>query len=284
MGFFAVHRWTAPTSPPVAGQLAAAGGSVRADRRPRDRQRDAGPDRGREGRDRRARERPGRARRRRAAATAPTRSRTCPRTRTRASSFNAAGYDRLVRPVTVAAGQTAVADVALRRNWSSVSGGATATGDAPFGNIGCGPTAALDQNPGTGWSTSNFAGTNDDGRDAPAARQRRAVRDQSERDVRGRQAVSRGNRSDRDVDDIGGGPVDNGGDADAGGWPPRQADGDHARRGRRQRGPRAGEGALQPGQRTVPRPDRVRRLREPRPDARARRPCRRPRRRRPRCP
>ena len=67
--------------------------------------------------------------------------------------FRAPGYDRQIAPVTVAANTTAARNVALWRNWASSAGGSTVLGDSPFGALGCGPEAAVDQRAATGWST-----------------------------------------------------------------------------------------------------------------------------------
>ncbi|HET6548679.1 MAG TPA: M36 family metallopeptidase, partial [Solirubrobacter sp.] len=67
--------------------------------------------------------------------------------------FSAAGYDQLIKPVDVDANATSTLDAALRRDWASAAGGATADGDATFAGLGCGPAAAIDQNPGTAWSS-----------------------------------------------------------------------------------------------------------------------------------
>ena len=58
--------------------------------------------------------------------------------------------------VTVPTGSAVRADVALKRNWASLSGGARALagpGSDDFADQGCGPEAALDQLPTTAWST-----------------------------------------------------------------------------------------------------------------------------------
>ena len=67
--------------------------------------------------------------------------------------FRAPGYDRQIAPVTVAANATAARDVSLWRNWASAAGGSSVLGDSPFGALGCGPEAAVDQRATTGWST-----------------------------------------------------------------------------------------------------------------------------------
>ncbi|QEC47228.1 PKD domain-containing protein [Baekduia soli] len=71
--------------------------------------------------------------------------------------FAAPGYDALVKPVTVAGGQTAQADAALRRDWSAAAGGAaiTATNDDLGAPFGCGAGALIDQSQGAGWSAEN---------------------------------------------------------------------------------------------------------------------------------
>ena len=67
--------------------------------------------------------------------------------------FRAPGYDRLIAPVTVAANATTTRNVPLRRNWATPAGGSSVLGDSPFGALGCGPEAAVDQRAATGWST-----------------------------------------------------------------------------------------------------------------------------------
>ena len=68
-------------------------------------------------------------------------------------SYRAPGYDRQIAPATVAANATAARNVALWRNWASSAGGSSVLGDSPFGALGCGPEAAVDQRAATGWST-----------------------------------------------------------------------------------------------------------------------------------
>ncbi len=67
--------------------------------------------------------------------------------------FRAPGYDRQIAPVTVAANTAAARDVSLWRDWASLAGGSSVLGDSPFGALGCGPEAAVDQRAATGWST-----------------------------------------------------------------------------------------------------------------------------------
>ena len=69
--------------------------------------------------------------------------------------FKAPGYDTLVRAITVPSGGSTNLVARLRRNWSSLAGGATATGDQPYLNFGCGVAAAIDQSPATGWSNDD---------------------------------------------------------------------------------------------------------------------------------
>lgn len=69
-------------------------------------------------------------------------------------AFEHAGYERAAIPgFEVAAGQTRVQDVALRRNWAAAAGGAVVRGSddsgAPFG---CGPARLIDQRQTSGWS------------------------------------------------------------------------------------------------------------------------------------
>jgi hypothetical protein len=66
--------------------------------------------------------------------------------------FTAPGRDRATASATVLAGGTATVDMVLRRNWAAPSGGASVAGDDEYAVFGCGPVAALDQNPVTGWS------------------------------------------------------------------------------------------------------------------------------------
>ncbi|HWK29702.1 MAG TPA: M36 family metallopeptidase, partial [Solirubrobacter sp.] len=65
------------------------------------------------------------------------------------------GWDRAVTSLTVAGGATIAFDPVLKRNWAATGGGAavTATTGGEYADYGCGPTAALDQISGTGWST-----------------------------------------------------------------------------------------------------------------------------------
>ena len=68
----------------------------------------------------------------------------------------APGYDRAVLEVTVPAGSAVRVDVALNRNWASLSGGARALpgpGSDEYADQGCGPDAAVDQLQTTAWST-----------------------------------------------------------------------------------------------------------------------------------
>ncbi len=68
--------------------------------------------------------------------------------------FKAAnGYDQLVTAIAVVGGGTTTLAAKLRRNWAAASGGANSDGDNAYANIGCGTFAAIDQNPGAGWST-----------------------------------------------------------------------------------------------------------------------------------
>jgi hypothetical protein len=67
------------------------------------------------------------------------------------------GFDRDVGTnVDVEAGVEATADFELRRDWAAFDGGARITGftGPNFGPLGCGPSQAIDQSLGTGWSTS----------------------------------------------------------------------------------------------------------------------------------
>ncbi|HEU4658760.1 MAG TPA: M36 family metallopeptidase [Capillimicrobium sp.] len=74
----------------------------------------------------------------------------------------APGYDAPASAptsVTVSAGsQTAVPDIAVRRNWSTLTGGATLA-EPPGGS--CGRAGALDGSPGTGWSAPRPGGAFD---------------------------------------------------------------------------------------------------------------------------
>ena len=67
--------------------------------------------------------------------------------------FSAPGHDRAMGPATVTAGATTTLDKALRRNWAAQSGGATVSGSDEYAADGCGSLAAVDQHPGTAWST-----------------------------------------------------------------------------------------------------------------------------------
>jgi hypothetical protein len=67
--------------------------------------------------------------------------------------ITAPGYDRVLTPVTVAAGQATSLDRALRRNWAAQSGGASATGSDELAAQGCGSLAVIDQHPGTAVSS-----------------------------------------------------------------------------------------------------------------------------------
>ncbi|WP_156027995.1 M36 family metallopeptidase [Candidatus Solirubrobacter pratensis] len=68
------------------------------------------------------------------------------------------GYDTVVRPVRVLAGQTTARDAVLRRNWASASGGASVDSiHDEYTSYGCGPDKAIDQALATGWSSDNPA-------------------------------------------------------------------------------------------------------------------------------
>jgi hypothetical protein len=71
------------------------------------------------------------------------------------------GYDPVVRPADVGAGQALTADAALRRDWAARLGGAgiRETNDDTGASFGCGAAALIDQAQGTGWSAENH--TND---------------------------------------------------------------------------------------------------------------------------
>ena len=74
---------------------------------------------------------------------------------------SAPGYDRAIREVTVPTGSAVRVDVALHRNWASLSGGARTLpgpGSDEYADQGCGPDAAVDQLQTTAWSTRATAG------------------------------------------------------------------------------------------------------------------------------
>lgn len=68
-----------------------------------------------------------------------------------------AGFDQVANPVTVPANGTVTVDAAMRRDWSSLSGGANVvdTNDDTSAPFGCGADAAIDQSRGVGWSAFN---------------------------------------------------------------------------------------------------------------------------------
>jgi extracellular elastinolytic metalloproteinase len=66
----------------------------------------------------------------------------------------APGFDADVRTVSIAAG-TNTLDWALRRDWASLSGGASVVdfNGVDYSGFGCGPSAIFDQSQGSGWSS-----------------------------------------------------------------------------------------------------------------------------------
>jgi hypothetical protein len=84
-------------------------------------------------------------------------------------SATGAGYDQVVKPITVVQGNN-VLDFALRRDWASLGGGGSvADFNGPdFTGFGCGPSSAIDQSQGSGWgSTTDDDDGNDTGRVTP---------------------------------------------------------------------------------------------------------------------
>jgi extracellular elastinolytic metalloproteinase len=69
------------------------------------------------------------------------------------------GYDSQVTSLSVTGGVSITYSPVLRRNWASPRGGAaiTASNGREYTEYGCGPNAAVDQSPGTGWSTDSNA-------------------------------------------------------------------------------------------------------------------------------
>jgi extracellular elastinolytic metalloproteinase len=76
-------------------------------------------------------------------------------------AYAATGFDQVVSAnVQVGGGQTATQDFAIRRDWASLSGGATvAVSDDSGADFGCGGDQLIDQNEGVGWSPFNPSST-----------------------------------------------------------------------------------------------------------------------------
>ena len=71
---------------------------------------------------------------------------------------NGSGYDAVERrAVAVTSGATTALNLVLRRDWAARAGGTTVSTDtdATADPFGCGPSAAIDQDPGIGWSAYN---------------------------------------------------------------------------------------------------------------------------------
>jgi len=77
-----------------------------------------------------------------------------------AITYDRAGYGRAAERVTIAGSVRATRDVALRRNWAALDGGATVieTNDDGGAAFNCGAAASFDRDPNSGWSAARPGG------------------------------------------------------------------------------------------------------------------------------